>query len=388
MLRQIAAVTFLNFKSLSNRFWPSLVIVIGMACVIGVLISMLSFNTGYVQSEMGAGDPGRGIVISDGREREPSSSLTRDQAAAIMDGPGIRKDADGAPLAEGEILFDTPAIRRGTSVTDFLLIRGLGSKGLKLRPELKIVSGRMLRPGSRELIVGKAAQDRFVGMAVGDKIILPGGEWPIVGIFSTGGDIQEGQFLADRDTLMAAVGRNAFNSVLVRLESAPNSLDALKAALTGNPALSVIVERHSTYYEHLSGANALVFSTIAYTAAGIMAVGAMFGALKIMYGGVSARTRQIGTLRALGFGALPVAISVVSECLLLALIGALIGSAIAWLLFNGAKTAYWGEFFDLKVSPGLIGLGILWAVAVAFLGGLLPAIHAARLPIVEALRAT
>jgi putative ABC transport system permease protein len=246
----------------------------------------------------------------------------------------------------------------------------------------------MLRPGSRELIVGKAAQDRFVGMAVGDKIILPGGEWPIVGIFSTDGDIQEGQLLADRDTLMAAVGRNAFNSVLVRLESAPNSLDALKAALTGNPALSVIVERHSTYYEHLSGANALVFSTIAYTAAGIMAVGAMFGALKIMYGGVSARTRQIGTLRALGFGALPVAISVVSECLLLALIGALIGSAIAWLLFNGAKTAYWGEFFDLKVSPGLIGLGILWAVAVAFLGGLLPAIHAARLPIVEALRAT
>jgi putative ABC transport system permease protein len=387
MWKQIAAVTLLNFKSLPNRFWPSLVIVVGMSCVIGVLVSMLSFTTGYVQAEMKAGDPGRAIVISDGRENEFISALTRDQANTIMNAPGIRRDADGSPLAEEEFLINTPAIRK-IGVTDYLLIRGLGNKGLKLRPELKIIAGRMVRPGSREMIVGKAAQDQFAGMAVGDRIILPSGQWPIVGVYSTGGDIQEGQLLADRDTLMSVVGRSTFNSVLARLENTPDAMDRLKAALTGSPGLAVIAERHSLYYQHVSGSNVMLFSTIAYMAAGIMAIGAMFGALKIMYAGVSARTREIGTLRALGFAALPVAISVVSECLLLALAGALIGSTMAWLLFNGAPTASWGDFFDLKVTPGLIGLGILWAITIALLGGLLPSIRAARLPIVEALRAT
>jgi putative ABC transport system permease protein len=387
MLRQIVAVSFLNFKNLPQRFWPSLVIVVGMTCVIGVLLSMLSLTTGYVQSEMKAGDPGRAIVISNGRESENASSLTHDQAAIIMDGPGIAKDADGSPLAEGEVVIGTPAIRK-TGVTDFLLLRGFGPKGLALRPELKLIGGRMVRPGSREIIVGKAIQGQFAGMAIGDKVIMPDGQWPIVGVFSTGGDITEGQLIADRDTLMAAARRPAFNSVLARLQGAPNAMDKLNAALTGNPALSVIAERHSTYYKHLSGTDAMLFSAVAYTAGGIMAMGAMFGALKIMVAAVSARTREIGTLRALGFGALPVAISVVSECLLLALTGALIGSAIAWILFNGAQKAYFGNVFDLKVTPGLIGLGITWALAIALLGSLAPAIRAARLPVVDALRAT
>jgi putative ABC transport system permease protein len=386
MLRQIVAVTLLNFKNLRDRFWPSLVIVIGMTCVIGVLLSMLSLTTGYVQSEMKAGDPGRAIVISSGRESENGSALTRDEAAIIMDGPGIAKDADGAPLAEGEIVVSTPALRK-TGVTDFLLIRGLGPKGLALRPELKLMLGRMIRPGSREIIVGKALQDQFAGVAIGDKVIMPDGQWPIVGIFSAGGDITEGQLIADRDTLMAAARRDAFNSVLARLESAPDAMDKLKAALTGNPALSVIAERHSTYYEHLSGSNAMLFSAVAYTAGGIMALGAMFGALKIMVGAVSARRQEIGTLRALGFGGLPVAVSVVSECLLLALTGALIGAGMAWLLFNGSQKAYFGDVFDLKVTSGLIGLGLAWALAIALLGSLVPAIRAARLPIVAALRA-
>jgi putative ABC transport system permease protein len=386
MWKQIVAVTLLNLKSLPQRFWPSLVIVVGMTCVIGVLLSMLSLTTGYVQSEMKAGDPGRAIVISNGRESENASSLTLDQTAIIMDGPGIRKDAHGARLAEGEVVVGTPAIRK-TGVTDFLLLRGLGPKGLALRPELTLIAGRMVRPGSREILVGKAVQGQFAGMEVGDKVIMPDGQWPIVGVFSTGGDITEGQLIADRDTLMAAAHRGAFNSVLARLDNAPDALDRFKAALTGNPALSVIAERHSTYYEHLSGTDAMLFSAVAYTAGGIMAMGAMFGALKILYAGVSARTREIGTLRALGFAGLPVAISVVSESLLLALTGALIGSAIAWLLFNGSQKAYFGNVFDLKVTPGLIVLGIAWALVIALLGGLFPSIRAARLPIVEALRA-
>jgi len=387
MLRQIAAVTLLNFKSLPNRLWPSLVIVVGMACVIAVLISMLSLTTGYVESEMKAGDPGRAIVIADGVENENASSLTRDQANMIMDAPGIKKDADGSVVAESEVMVGAPVTRK-TGIRTYLLIRGFGSKGVELRPEFKIIAGRMFHPGAQEMIIGKAGQDQFAGMAIGDKIILPNGQWPIVGVFSTNGDILEGELLADRDTLMAAVKRTAFNSVLARLAPGPGAMELLKNALTGNPALSVIAERHSTYYEHFSAPNAILFSAVAYVVGGIMALGALFGALNTMYAAVSARSREIATLRAIGFGALPVAVSVVTESLLLALSGALIGSAIAWLLFNGSQKAYFNNVFDLKVTPGLIGLGFAWALAVALLGGLLPSIRAARLPIVDALRAT
>jgi putative ABC transport system permease protein len=387
MLRQIAAVTLLNIKSLHSRLWSSLVIVVGMTVVIAVLISMLSFNRGYVEAEMKAGDPGRAFILENGPEIEDASRLSRDTVAAILDMPGIRKDADGAPLAEGELSIQAPAIRKN-GIPSFLTIQGLGSKGLPLRPELKLIAGRMFRPGAQELVVGQSAQDQLAGLKIGDKVILPGGAWPVVGVFSTGGGMFDGQLIADRDTLMGPMRRGDFNSVLARLDDAPDAMDKLKAALAANPALQVMVERQSEYYKKISADyGGALFDTIAYMTGGIMALGAMFGALKIMLGAVSARRQEIGTLRALGFGALPVAVSVVSECLLLALIGTLIGSAIAWLMFDGVHEADWDMLFDLKVTPGLIGLGITWSLAIALLGSLAPAIRAARLPIVEALRA-
>jgi putative ABC transport system permease protein len=348
---------------------------------------MLSLTTGYVQSEMRAGDPGRAIIIADGQENESASALTRDQVNIIVDAPGIKKDADGAPLAESEVMVPTPATRQN-GIISYLLIRGFGTKGVPLRPEFRIVAGRMYHPGAQEMIVGRAVGGQFRGMHVGDKVSLPNGSWPIVGEFTTNGDILEGELLADRDTLMAAVKRTAFNSVLARLESDPGAMDRLKNSLTGNPALSVIAERHSTYYEHFSAPNAILFSAVSYVVGGIMALGALFGALNTMYSAVSARSREIATLRAIGFGALPVAMSVVTESLLLALSGAFIGAGVSWLLFNGSQKAYFNNVFDLKVTPGLIGLGLAWALAVALLGGLLPSIRAARLPIVDALRAT
>ena len=264
----------------------------------------------------------------------------------------------------------------------------LGPKSVALRPDFKLVAGRMVRPGAQEMIIGKAGMEQFAGLNLGDKIVLPNGQWPIVGEFTTGGDILEGELVADRDTLMAAVKRNAFNSVLARLDSAPDSMDRLKNSLTSNPALSVIAERHSTYYEHFSGPNATLFSAVAYTVGGIMAIGALFGALNTMFAAVSARAREIATLRAIGFSAFAVAVSVVMESLLLALSGALIGSGVAWALFNNSQKAYFNNVFDLKVTPELIGLGIGWALIVALLGGVLPSIRAARLHIVDALRAT
>ncbi len=387
MWKQIAAVSLVNFKSLPARIWPSLVIVVGMTCTIGVLLSMLSLTTGYVQSLMQAGDPGRAIILGAGIEDETQSSLSRDQANLIIDAPGIAKDADGAPLAEGELTTYTPIVSKTGGLT-FVLTRGFGPKGLTLRPELKLTAGRMLRPGTRELIVGRAASGQFKNVEIGNSVTSQGGvQWRVVGVFTTGGDTLEGQLIVDRDTLMAAAHRASFNSVLARLDPAPDAMDILKKALTGNPALPVIAERHSDYYRHFSHANAVLFAAVAYMTGVVMGLGALFGALNILYAAVSARTREIGTLRALGFGGVPVAVSVMSEALLLALTGAALGSLSAWSFFNGAQRSYFGQVFDLKVTPALVGVGILWTLAVALLGSLAPALRAARLPIVAALRA-
>ena len=275
---------------------------------------------------------------------------------------------------------------RKTGVPTYLTIHGFGPKGFALRPEIKIVAGRMVRPGAQEIMVGKPAQDQLAGMQIGDKVILPNGVWPVVGVFSAGGDPLEAELLADRDTLMNSVKRDDFTIVIARLESL-DTMGRFKAALAANPALPVMAERESDYYDHAWADDRALISDVAYMTGGIMALGAMFGALNIMVGAVRARRQEIGTLRALGFGGLPVAISVVSECLLLALIGTLVGSAIAWLMFNGSQKMYYDDVINLRVTPGLIGLGLAWALAIALLGSLLPAIRAARLPIVEALRA-
>jgi putative ABC transport system permease protein len=234
--------------------------------------------------------------------------------------------------------------------------------------------------------VGIGAQDQYQHTAIGDKVIMPDGEWPIVGSYHTG-DILDGEFLADSDTLMPAIRKANYSSVIVRLTS-QNSLTALNQALAANPALAVTAQRHSDWYKKVANNNTGLFAALAYAIGGIMGIGALFGCLNTMYAAVSARGREIATLRALGFSALPVAVSVILETMMLAVVGALIGAAIAWLLYDGKRDAFGQTVFFLTVSPGLVGFGVLWAVLVAFLGGLAPSIRAARRPVVEALRAT
>ena len=288
----------------------------GMTAVTALLLSMLSLNAG-LEAQSGAGDLGRAMILGNGPENEYESSLSRDQAALVMDAPGIRKDKDGTFLAEGEILVSAPAMRK-TGVPTYLTINGFGPKGSALRPEIKIVSGRRIRAGAREVIVGEAAQDQLAGMQPGDKVILPNGAWPVVGVFSSGGDLLEGQLIADRDTLMNSVKLDDFNIEIEKLERL-DAIGRFKAALAANPTLQVMAERETDYRDHDSANDRALVSDVAYGTGGIMALGAMFGALNIMVGAVRARRQEIGTLRALGFSGLPVAISVVSECLLLAL---------------------------------------------------------------------
>jgi putative ABC transport system permease protein len=244
----------------------------------------------------------------------------------------------------------------------------------------------MFQPGKREMIVGVGAQAMFQHMQVGDKVILPDGQWPIVGVFTTG-DLLEGQLLGDTETLLTAMHKSVYNTMLVRLASR-NSLDTFKKALTTNPALSVTVERHSDWYRRVASENTFALALLGYVVGAVMAIGALFGCLNTMYSAVSTRGREIATLRALGYGAFPVAVSVILEAMLLAVAGALIGAAIAWALYDGKQDVFNNSVFHLAVSPAQFQLGIIWAVAVALLGGLLPSIRAARRPVVEALRAT
>jgi putative ABC transport system permease protein len=223
-------------------------------------------------------------------------------------------------------------------------------------------------------------------MQIGDKVILPNGQWPIVGVFATG-DLLEGQLIGDTETMLAALKKTNYNSVLVRLTS-PNSLDTFKKALTTNPALSVTVERHSDWYKRVGDQSTFVLALLGYVVGAVMAVGALFGCLNTMYAAVSARGREIATLRALGYGAFPVAVSVILEAIALAVTGALLGALIAWALNDGKQSMFGAMVFHLSVSRSQFELGVTWAIVVALLGGILPSIRAARRPVVEALRAT
>jgi putative ABC transport system permease protein len=385
MFGQIWTVSVLNFKSLRARFWQSMVIVAGLGVTIGVLLSMLSMTAGMKEAYFNAGSPDRAIVVSLGANGEGNSSIPRASAPVIMDAPGIAKYSDGKPFADAALNTNVPVLRLNGGRTNAVL-RGFGDKGVALRPEFHLVAGRMFEPGKRELIVGKGAQTIYQHMQIGDKVIMPDGEWPIVGVFTTG-DILDGQLIGDAETLMAATRHPNYNTVLIRLSSR-DSLAALRKALTTNPALSVTVERHSDWYKQVSDLSTGFLSMLAYVVGGVMAIGALFGCVNTMYAAVSARKREIATLRALGYGAFPVALSVVLEAMLLAAMGALIGSAVAWALYNGHQTVWGVNIFVLSVPPGLVGLGLAWALVVALIGGLLPAIGAARRPIAEALRAT
>ena len=384
LLVQTLVMLRLGLASLTERFWSSLVIVMSMACVVGVLLAMLSETDGLRRAYQTGGSPERAVVMSRDVPSEFGTSLSRNDIATLMNAPGIARGPDGRLAADAEILFWVPPAEGYTIASPHLL--GVGPAGLSLRPEFAMVSGRVFRSGQRELIVGVRAQRAF-GLKVGDKVILPTGEWPIVGAFSAAGGIIEGQLVADADTVMATSGISGFGSVVVRLENV-RAFETFKKWLTTNPTLAVTAERQSDYYLRTANGLSAFFTQIAYIVSAIMAAGAVFASVKIMYASVSTRTREIATLRAIGYAPLPTAIAVVLEMVVLSLTGACLGAILAWLLFNGDVKADIRNVFDLSVSPQLFVLGLAWAMVLAIVGGLPPAIRAARLSVTDALRDT
>jgi putative ABC transport system permease protein len=392
MFRQIGAVTVMNLRSVPQRWGTSLVIVVGIAGVVAVLISVLAMATGFRQTVAGSGRADRAIVLRGGSEAELSSSLSRDATLTILDAPGVRKGDSGRPVGSAEAVVIVELPKKGSDTGANVTLRGVGSEAFALRPQIKLVAGRMFQPALHELIVGKSAQLQFQGLDLGSHLSIRGGDWTVVGMFESNGDSHESELLADADTVLSAYQRNLFNSVWVMLDNA-EAFGTFKDSLTSNPALSVDVKREPDYYAAQSKQLSTILTFVANFVGGIMAVGAVFGALNTMYSAVSARMVEIATLRAIGFGALPVVISVFAEAVLLAFAGGLIGALLAWLFFNGnSVSTLGGNFtqivFSLRVSSGLLVLGVVWAVAIGVIGGLFPAIRAARLPIATALRAS
>jgi len=385
-LRACLAATWLNLASLKGRIGSALVVVAGVACVVGVLLSMLSVTVGLRQAWERAGSPDRAIILPAGVQAEGNGTISRAAVAIVGNAPGIARDAKARPIADAEILTGL-TIRRKSGGRGFLLLRSFGPMALAVRPEFRIVAGRMYQPGKHELIVGAEAPGQFLGVGLGDKVTMPDGQWPVVGVFKTNDDVVQSELVADSDTVMAVLRKTAYSSVVVRLAGA-DGLAVLKRALGTNPALSVTAERQSDYYNRRSAQFSDLNDALVYGVSLLLGLGALLAAVNILYSGVASRRREICTLRALGFDGLPVAVAVAVEGMLLSLIGAAIGASIAYGLFNGVQDIWYNNVFHLTVAPGMIALGLGWALLIGLLGSLLPAIHATRVSVAEGLRET
>jgi putative ABC transport system permease protein len=385
--RQFGAVTAMGLKTIPARLGPSLVIVLGMACAVGAFISILSMSTGLTRSLEGTGRADRAVVLSQGSLYEFGSSLSRENAATIADAPGIRKTAAGKPIVSAEPLAYAVVKKKSDGLDIFLIARGIGPQGPALRPEIRMIRGRMFQPGKYELIVGKSAQALFAGLDPGKLVALPGADWTVTGIFDSGGNVHESELITDSATLYAALRASNYKSMTVMLDS-PAALSRFKHALTTNPTLAVDVTGEPEFFARQEKFMKILLTVVAYVVGGIMGLGAMFGALNTMYSAVSTRTREIATLRAIGFGGGVVVASVLAESLLLTVAGAVLGAAVAWGAFNGNLHTMGNMVISLAVTPSLAGYGIAFACALGLIGGLFPGIRAARRPVATALRAT
>jgi putative ABC transport system permease protein len=390
VFRQIGAVVGMNLQSIPRRLGASCVVVIGIAGVVGVVVSIFGMNRSLGEALVDSGRPNRAVVLRNGSDGEGSSTLLVDAVGTIKNAPGIARTPEGDAAASAEMITTANFKRKKDGTTAGLPIRGFEPQAFFVRPEVKIVAGRVFKPGLREVIVGRGAQKEFQNLEIGDHVPLRNSQWEVVGVFESGGDVNESRVIADEATLMSAYGRTAASSVTVLLQSEA-SFDEFKQALTTNPTLSVSVERENDYYLRQSKNATTFFGFVATFVGGIMALGALFAALNTMYSAVSTRVVEIATLRAIGFGATGVVISVLVESLALALLGAVIGAGVAWALFGG-NTISLGNgtaslVFQMRVTPALLGVGVAWACAVGLVGGLFPAVRAARLPVATALRA-
>jgi len=389
-LSQIFAVVFYNLRTIPERKGSALTAAVGIAGVVLVLVGVLAIAAGFQKTLASSGAKDIAIVLRAGADTEMNSGLTREDARLISDAPGVARGAS-APLTSAELFVVINLPKRTTGTDANVPLRGVSASSFDVRGNIQIVEGRKFETGKNEIIVGTGAARAFAGLDLGREIEIGTNKWKVVGVFSGGGGSAESEIWSDADVLMPAYNRDGFQSVYARLNSAA-SFTQFKDALTTNPQLKVKVLTLDEFFAEQATMMTEFITGIGVFIAGMMALGALFAALNTMYGAVAARTREIATLRALGFGAGPIITSVLVESIVVALVGGALGAAIAWLAFDGyqASTINWQTFsqvtFAFAVTPALLVTAIVWATILGLLGGLFPAIRAARLPIASALR--
>ncbi len=390
MLREALAITGINVRSIPQRWAPSLVIVIGLAGVVAVFCALLAMAAGFTDTLKATGREDAALIMRGGSDAELNSGLDRAQTDIIEEAPGIAAGADGKPQVSAEVMVIAELVRKddknsGANIT----VRGVEPTAFALRPKLKIVAGRNFTPGLRELIVGSGVLRQFQGAEIGNVLRMRGSDWTVVGEFESG-DAHDSELWTDINVARTTFQRTGSSSVLAALDGA-GGLGKLKSGLAADPRVNVDVVRERDYFSGQTKQFRQTIGLLAGIVTIIMALGAIFAALNSMYAAVAARGKEIATLRAIGFGGLPVLISVMIESLLLALVGGILGALFAYVFFNNLSVSTLGQnftqvVFSFKVTPQLVLEGLIIAVAIGMVGGLLPAIRAARLPVTTGLR--
>jgi len=389
-LLQVAAVTTINVKSIPQRFWLSLSTIVAVALVVVVLLAFLSMANGFQRTLSGSGAADVAIVLRGGAESEINSVVLRDQVRLIDDAPGIARGPDGKPLVSAELYLTVDGIKRNSQTKANLPLRGIGQEGAAVRRDIRIVAGRMFSPGSNEMVVGKGILSEFQGFDLGSTVTFRTTRWNVVGVFEAGGSVFESEIWADLPVVQSLFNRNnAFQTVRARLED-PASLATLKAYVDNDPRLKLDVKSEAAYFADQASRTTDLIQKLGWPLAIAMAFGALAGALNTMYSSVAARATEIATLRAIGFGGFSAFVGTLVESLILAVIGGAVGAAATFLLFDGLTTSTLGAsftqvVFSFKLTPALVGQGVVLALIVGLIGGLFPAFRAARMPIVAGL---
>lgn len=380
-----------NFRSVRARWTSAIVAVLGIAGTVGVFVAMLSLAHGFRATLVASGSEDNAIVLRAGATAEMMSGVTLESIKILQDAPGVARGPEG-PLVTSEVVVVAPFPLKATGTDANVQVRGVSANVLTIRRNVKIVEGRMFQPGLSELVVGKNANASYSGLTVGNSVDFGGGHWQVVGLLDAGGSAFDSEVWCDARVLDDVYKRptNIFQSITVHLNS-PSDFQQFKDSVTSDPRLNVDVSREVDYYAKQSTAMTRLITVLGGLVAFVMAIGAVFGALNTMYSAVSERGREIATMRAIGFGAAAVVFSFMIEALLIASIGGLIG-CVAVLPLNGLTTGAmnWQTFshlaFAFRITPALLLTGLIFALVMGLIGGILPAIRAATRPVALALR--
>ena len=381
-----------NLRSVRARWTSAVVAVLGIAGTVGVFVAMMSLARGFKATLVKSGSPQNAIVRRAGATSEMDSNVPLEQERVIEDVAGIARSGD-EPLVSPEVVVIAPFPFRATGTDTNVQVRGVSAKALMVRANVKVAAGRFFQPGLNELVVGKNATRNYAGLELGNTVRFSGGDWKVVGVFDAGGSAFDSEIWCDANILNQVYHRpqNHNSSVTVHLNS-PNAFNAFKDALTADPRLTVQVDREVDYYEKESRALSTLIAVLGSIVAAVMGIGAVFGALNTMYSAVAERSREIATMRALGFGSASVVVSFLIESLFIAFLGGALG-CLAVLPLNGYTTAamnfqtFSHLAFAFRVTTGLLLLGIAFALVMGVVGGMPPAIRAARRPVAATLRA-